>query len=232
MLHTLARRDREAGFTLIELSIVLVIIGLLIGGILKGQELINSTRVKTQMAQVDGVRAAMNSFQDKYMALPGDMTDADELIHPDADNADPGNAGDGRIGTSTALTANIPTNDESAGALDNLYYAGMVSGIQQGTPSVLTAKMAGSGLTIRWYQFQNGTNPTDESNGVRIAGGTGYGNTTSITPDSAAEMDRKFDDGNPILGTVQAAGSNCLTGGNAYNIVRDEQLCYLAFQLF
>lgn len=233
----LRSRDRQAGFTLIELSIVLVLVGLLIGGILKGQELINSTRVKTQVAQVDGLRAALNSFQDKYQGLPGDITNAATILNPNATNATGGGAGDGRIGAAggTTLNANVPTNDESALAMQHLYYAGMVSGAQLGTgtnPTTLAAKMSGSGVALRWFTFQNGTNPTDQANGVRISGGTGYGNTASIRPDEAAEMDRKYDDGSPILGTIQAAGTNCATAANEYNIVRDEPLCFIGYQMF
>lgn len=53
------------GFTLIEMSIVLVIIGLIIGGILKGQEIIESSRQKNIITQVDGIRSAINTFADK-----------------------------------------------------------------------------------------------------------------------------------------------------------------------
>ncbi|MCX7672990.1 MAG: prepilin-type N-terminal cleavage/methylation domain-containing protein [Thiobacillaceae bacterium] len=60
------------GFTLIELAIVLVVIGLLLGGVLKGQELIESARVRAVITQIDSVKAAYYAFQDKYRALPGD----------------------------------------------------------------------------------------------------------------------------------------------------------------
>jgi len=60
------------GFTLIELAIVLVVIGLLLGGILKGQELIESARARNLISQMDSIKAAFFTFQDKYRALPGD----------------------------------------------------------------------------------------------------------------------------------------------------------------
>lgn len=63
---------KQNGFTLIELAIVLVIIGLLLGGVLKGQELINSAKVKNLVADFKNVQVFMYGYQDKFKALPGD----------------------------------------------------------------------------------------------------------------------------------------------------------------
>ena len=81
---------RQSGFTLIEIAIVLVIIGLLLGGILKGQELINSARVKNLATDFRNVPLFIYGYQDKYRALPGD--DAAVVAHLGA-NATPGTAG-------------------------------------------------------------------------------------------------------------------------------------------
>src|SRR6187399_560451 len=69
-------RKQQAGFTLIEIAIVLVIIGLLLGGVLKGQELITGARVRNLASQQDGVKAAYFGFLDRYRALPGDYAQA------------------------------------------------------------------------------------------------------------------------------------------------------------
>ncbi|HQS44423.1 MAG TPA: type II secretion system protein, partial [Methylotenera sp.] len=63
---------KQIGFTLIELSIVLVIIGLLMGGVLKGQELINSAKVKNMANDFRSVQTQIYTYQDKFKALPGD----------------------------------------------------------------------------------------------------------------------------------------------------------------
>src|SRR5512146_3221329 len=73
------KRNAE-GFTLIEIAIVLVIIGLLLGGVLKGQELITSARVRNLISQQDGIKAAYFGFQDRYRALPGDYPGAQANI--------------------------------------------------------------------------------------------------------------------------------------------------------
>src|ERR1700689_1860224 len=64
---------RHSGFTLIELSIVLVIIGLIVGGILVGQDLIKAAEVRAQISQVEKYKSAVNTFMVKFDALPGDM---------------------------------------------------------------------------------------------------------------------------------------------------------------
>jgi prepilin-type N-terminal cleavage/methylation domain-containing protein len=64
--------NKQTGFTLIELAIVLVIIGLLLGGVLRGQELINSAKVKNMANDFKNTQVYIYGYQDKYKALPGD----------------------------------------------------------------------------------------------------------------------------------------------------------------
>ena len=67
---------KEAGFTLVEIAIVLVIIGLLLSGVLKGQELINSAKVKNLAQDFRTVPTSIYAYQDKFRALPGDDSGA------------------------------------------------------------------------------------------------------------------------------------------------------------
>ncbi len=64
--------NKQTGFTLIELAIVLVIIGLLLGGVLRGQELINSARVKNMARDFQNIQVYIYGYQDRFRALPGD----------------------------------------------------------------------------------------------------------------------------------------------------------------
>jgi prepilin-type N-terminal cleavage/methylation domain-containing protein len=70
------RLHSQKGFTLVELAIVMTIIGLLIGGILKGQELMQNARITATVAQVKSYSAAVTTFKDMYQATPGDMLNA------------------------------------------------------------------------------------------------------------------------------------------------------------
>ena len=73
VLHT--TKNKNIGFTLIELSIVLVIIGLIIGGVLLGNDLINAAAIRSQISQIEKYQTAVRTFQGKYGYLPGDIPD-------------------------------------------------------------------------------------------------------------------------------------------------------------
>jgi prepilin-type N-terminal cleavage/methylation domain-containing protein len=66
--------SNSQGFTLVEIAIVLVIIGLLLGGVLKGQEMINSAKVKNMIGDLRAVSSLVYAYQDRFKALPGDQT--------------------------------------------------------------------------------------------------------------------------------------------------------------
>ncbi len=76
MVSILSHRKTESGFTLIELSIVLVIIGLIVGGVLVGQDLIRAAYIRAQITQIERFNTAVNTFYGKYQAIPGDMNDS------------------------------------------------------------------------------------------------------------------------------------------------------------
>ena len=68
-----AHSQNRDGFTLVEISIVMIIIGLLIGGILKGQELVKSAEVSRAVTELKSMQAAIETFRSEYRAFPGDM---------------------------------------------------------------------------------------------------------------------------------------------------------------
>src|SRR5688500_14426520 len=104
------RQRKTKGFTLVEIAIVLVIIGLLLGGILKGQEMITQAKIKNVIADFSGVSAAYHGYQDRYRAIPGDDPNASRwatgrvgsgngIVDGTYNNACPGGTGQPAIGT-------------------------------------------------------------------------------------------------------------------------------------
>src|SRR3984957_545840 len=84
---------QKRGFTLIELSIVLVIIGLIVGGVLVGQDLIKAAEVRAQITQIERYNTAVNTFRVKYSNVPGDMNVASAEQFGFTDNNCAGTAG-------------------------------------------------------------------------------------------------------------------------------------------
>src|SRR5450759_3389938 len=97
----------QAGFTLVEIAIVLVIIGLLLGGILKGQEMIIQAKIKNSIQDFSGVSAAFYGYQDRYRAIPGDDAGAGRWTTPTV-AAVSTTAGD-RFLTGTYNATDVPT---------------------------------------------------------------------------------------------------------------------------
>src|SRR5260370_40625 len=90
-------RSQQSGFTLVEIAIVLVIIGLLLGGILKGQELINSAKVKNLANDFRVIPTYIYAYQDKFKALPGDDKVAANHVNGATNATTPGTPGNGVI---------------------------------------------------------------------------------------------------------------------------------------
>jgi prepilin-type N-terminal cleavage/methylation domain-containing protein len=129
----------RTGFSLVELSIVLVILGLLTGGILTGQNLIRAAELRAVVTEYQQYKAALHTFQDKYFALPGDMTNATAFWGDNASACADAAVADGSPGTcngngdglvTEAAAANSP--GEAFGFWVQLSLAGMVEGSYTG----------------------------------------------------------------------------------------------------
>ena len=126
---------KQKGFTLVEIAIVLVIVGLLIGGVLKGQEMITNAKLKRIESDNAGIAAAMFSYQDRYLQLPGDDSGAMGRFTVYGAATDDGD-GDGIIGLGTDWDEPI-TTPWAAGTQETLkFFAHLrAAGLVPGSPT-------------------------------------------------------------------------------------------------
>jgi len=184
---------KAKGFTLVEIAIVLVIIGLLLGGILKGQEMITQAKIKNVIADFSGVSAAYHGYQDRYRAIPGDDPNANtRWTTPTAAKQGNGNGVvAGKYNSSTA-------DEESRTWWDHLRRAGFVSGSGQGQPfNALTGQLGVQ------------TGDAAATPGPAMGGISGLMMCSANLPDKVAiAVDTQMDDGANNAGGVRGKLQN------------------------
>ena len=189
-------RSKQSGFTLVEIAIVLVIIGLLLGGVLKGQELINSAKIKNLVNDMNGVSTAVYGYQDRFKALPGDdLNAATRWAAPVATTS-----GDGNTVLATGTTLHVfnsaTATNESRLFWQHLRLAGFVGGDTASTAQPLNAVGGLMGV-------QSGA-------GIQTTGAVGQGLAglvvcqTNILGRIAESLDNQLDDGKPNGGSVRS----------------------------
>ena len=138
---------RQQGFTLVEIAIVLVIVGLLLGAVLKGQELIFNTKVKSTYNMSRETAAALYAYQDRYRVSPGDDNQATSRF-PTANPAVTNGNGDGLIAYGSACqAAGVANAGENCNALHHMRVSGFISG--SGNEGLRTA-FGGLASPARW----------------------------------------------------------------------------------
>jgi prepilin-type N-terminal cleavage/methylation domain-containing protein len=221
---------KTQGFTLVEIAIVLVIIGLLLGGILKGQEMINQAKIKNVIADFSGVSAAYHGYQDRYRAIPGDDSNAATRWTTGTPAAFSG-TGNGVVeGTYNNTCPNplVAASPETCDFWDHLRRAGFVSGTGGQQPFNAVTGMIG-------VQTGDGAGA-----GTLITSGNGFVGLIMCSanlPDKIAiAVDTQMDDGSSAQGTVRAlqqtapnpnigaglaaTGTYAETGTNVYTLCR------------
>lgn len=193
-----ARNEKavQRGFTLVEIAIVLVIIGLLLGGIMKGQEMITQAKIKNVINDFNGISAAIYSYQDRYRALPGDDTgakgrwSATATWLPDADLAVNGN------GQFSGLYAALSGTSLTASQETNLFWAHLrLAGFVAGATALPGA----------------GQQPANAANGIigvqtaatQMAFNSNIICTSNLPDKIATAVDTQMDDGVPDKGQLR-----------------------------
>lgn len=233
MTHTsLIEKKSQAGFTLVELAIVMIIIGLLIGGVLKGQELIGNAEVAATASQVEAFDAATTTFNDIYDGLPGDLAQAQVRI-PNCGTCANGD-GNGILGGGNPGTA---SSGERDAYWNHMHFADLIGGVQAvagGTPGFVESEIEGE-YTVG--SFAGGTLGANASAfrglyaTISRAGGAAAGNDT-LTASQAARLDRKLDDGQSNSGSVFANDTGCDSGtAGEYDEADPSAVCDMHFRI-
>lgn len=209
-------RKHLAGFTLVEIAIVLVLVGLLLGGIMKGQQLINSARVRNMADQNAGIQAAYYGFIDRFRQIPGDMP-PEQACNSITSTVDPNCGGSPTIGGNQ--NGRIDQWEE-AGALWahlsharflNGSYAGDTAGASQYEAGVLTGQVPGNAfqqpILLGFTDDYDDGGATSGST-VRLAYVFGAG----APPTLLRELDAKLDDGHPGRGIVRGTTNTAKNG--------------------
>ena len=235
--------NTRRGFTLVELSIVMVIIGLICGGIMVGRELIRSTELTSVTTDLKRFQTAHNSFRMKYKALPGDMKNASQYWPTQCVNYNAGNQcngnGDGRIGGGSypfenmryfqhlALAGMIPGTFSAINTLDfsafqEDQYAGTATPLSQvnGAHYAPSAADYHFEYAPRIYNLAMILGRFDYNNGDNLG--------AFISPREAYSIDIKFDDGIAYKGWIHSYGGwdsngdsqaeKCQDGSNGYGL--------------
>lgn len=228
---------RYSGFTLIELAVVLVIISLLLSAILGGRSLVENARLKSIISDVELYQLSVVDFETKYLALPGDLSDADDFFTCGAGSAPLGCNGD------ADGIINMDGNVEMYRAWQHLALADMIPGQYTGVSGGVPADMVGENIPaskIEAVGFRLGavTSAVNSRTGhaldLTTSGGDG-----ALHPSHARSIDLKMDDGFADSGLVHSVDGTSVTLGDCldnaatsrYNLVISEETCRMYFFL-
>jgi prepilin-type N-terminal cleavage/methylation domain-containing protein len=192
---TMKQLKNQKGFTLVEIAIVLVIIGLLLGGVLKGQQLIENAKIKNIINDLKGVTAAYYSYQDRYKAIPGDDNAASTRF-TGADNG----GGNGAIAGGYTATAAPGLANESNNFWQHTRMAGLLNGSATAAVALPSIHALGGILGVEDAAYG--------MTGAVVCAG-------SVPWAIAQAVDIQMDDGNSATGSVRAGAAGAANSATA-----------------
>lgn len=180
-------RKQQSGFTLVEIAIVLVIIGLLLGGVLKGQELITNSKIKAVINDMRGISAAFYSYQDRYKALPGDDPQAATRFAGAVNGSGNGTIDGGYFSAAACAAANETGCFWQHTRLAGFMTGDTVTNAGANSPTTASGGIIGVQMTTVAYQLP----------GPKVC-------TGSLPTGMARSVDAQLDDGDSRTGSVHA----------------------------
>lgn len=244
--------SRQSGFSLVELSIVLVILGLLVGGVLGGRNLIRAAELRNVAVEFNHYQTAINTFRHQYNALPGDMPNATQFW----DNTQNGNGNWQVQGGGNRERYLFWQHLAKAGLITGEYTG--IAGPADNQHHVIGENCPRSRISGLGWSFENdGQNTYGNGNPSSffwyqlgsmyhlLALGTASANNDTahgffaFTPAEAWNLDSKLDDGKPGTGRMHSifhSSNSCTTATGSsqfleaeYNVTRDEKRCNILF---
>ncbi|MDR2067780.1 MAG: prepilin-type N-terminal cleavage/methylation domain-containing protein [Holosporaceae bacterium] len=206
---------KSGGFSLIEVAIAIVVIGLVASFALKGKELINTVKLRSVVEQVNAIKLATQTFVDKYGALPGDFSKAREIINDSLVNG----AGNGHI--SSTEDAKRFWQHLAASELLNMELVDGYPVSKVGGYYTVSSNIANHPGT--WIVLCKKTKDNQSFEGV-------------LSPADAYFIDKNNDTGNPTTGEIQvikgASASGDCFNGNQYNLKNKSKDCVVIFKIW
>ncbi len=250
MIEKLETQDDQQGFTLIELSVVIVIIGLLVGGILVGRDLIKSAELRATIGQADKYNTAVQTFKLKFNAVPGDMRQSEaSSFGLFTSAATPVGQGDGNGLIEGGIAGGLNPQGETIIFWRQLFEAGFVDGAfgVQANSVLQPASGLVAATVTNVAQSLPPTKLTPENNFVVFsANGLNYFSilpvnsittapaytfsTTGVTPINAFSVDTKLDDGKPNTGAIIARGITAVNATPTFNAASQPLTCTIGAQ--
>ena len=207
-------KNKFTGFTLVELSIVLIVVSVLIGGVFVGMDVIENSKLQSVATKMISYRDAYKNFRDIHNAYPGDMIDAETVWGASAtENGD----GDGLIedDEDANATINRPSENEDAQAWQHMLLAGLINGSFDGVIEASTLIQLGEDIPdssfvgAGYYMRQQTANVTNATNAISFAKvGDTYDQGIEypiFSPEQSYYIDKKLDDINPSYGQYVTA---------------------------
>ena len=216
MMQIIRRNNQQSAFTLIELSIVVVVIALIVAGVVAGQSIVKQAKLRDVINQQQQHKVAIRTFQLQYSALPGDFSDAVAFFGATTADGDK----DGIIGDSNSSSAGEELRFWQHLALSKII-VGNYTGVDAGNPnSQIGINIPKSSISNAGYILNHWTvNKMFTRVGHSVALAHELVDTNwlgaVISPIDAHSIDQKADDGFPALGTIFSDNASTGTGSCA-----------------